>query len=492
MEQQPSKIIDFVVSKVQHSAPLKIPLCIDLDGTLVNTDTLWELFLLLCKKNPFYAFVCLFSLAKGKQVFKAKVAENVNFSASELPYNHRFIEYLKAEKQRGRKLILITGSHQSIAQAIANHLGIFDEVHGSNLHSNLIGSTKEAYLVQMFGAKNFLYAGNSKDDLKVWNSSYGGIAVNASKRLLAKANGVCKVLQVFPSQSRQLVSVVKAMRVYQWVKNILIFLPLFAAHRIDDIELFLKLLWAFFAFSFCASSVYLLNDLLDLSSDRKHPLKKRRPFAAGNLSIKFGIFFSPVLLAIGLAIAFQVSLAFGLMILGYYVLTCAYSFKLKELLLIDVIVLTVLYNWRVLSGALATEISLSPWLLGFVSFLFYSLALAKRSSELQLMLKHRKKKSGGRSYITEDLNQINMLGSSSGLLAVLILALYINSSKIQLLYSHPYLLWPVCLAVLYWISRVWLITGRGKMHQDPIVFALKDPSSYVVGFFTLTLALLAI
>ena len=492
MEQQPSNILDFVVSKVQHSVPLNVPLCVDLDGTLVNTDTLWELFLLRCKKNPIAAFFSLFLLFKGKQFFKAELADKTQLEAAYLPYNHRFIEYLKAEKQRGRKLILVTGSHQSVAQAVADHLGIFDEVHGSNLHSNLIGSSKEAYLVNLIGAKRFLYAGNSKDDLNVWRSCYGGIAVNTSARLLVKAKGACNILQVFSPRKSQLVAMIKAMRVYQWVKNILIFLPLLAAHKVDDLSLFLKLASAFFAFSLCASSVYLLNDLLDLNADRKHPLKRRRPFAAGTLSVKIGFFLGPVLLGLGMSIAFNISIPFGLMILGYYVLTCAYSFKLKELLLIDVLVLTILYNWRVLSGALATSISLSPWLLGFVSFLFYSLALAKRSSELQLMLKHNKKKPGGRSYIIDDLNLINMLGSGSGLLAVLILALYINSSKIQLLYSHPYLLWPVCFAMLYWISRVWLLTGRGKMHQDPIVFALKDPSSYVVGFFTLVLAILAV
>ncbi|NRA43865.1 MAG: UbiA family prenyltransferase [Oligoflexales bacterium] len=480
------------MSKVQHSVPLKVPLCIDLDGTLVNTDTLWESFLLLCKKNPFSAFLSLFTIFKGKQFFKAELAEKVAFDPANLPYNHRFIEYLKAEKQRGRRLILITGSHQSIAQAVADHLKIFDEVHGSNLHSNLIGVSKEAYLVNLIGEKEFLYAGNSKDDLKVWRSSYGGIAVNTPPRLLVKAKSACSILHEFSSQANPLLSVFKAMRVYQWVKNILIFLPLLAAHKVDQIDLVIKLGFAFLAFSLCASSVYLLNDLLDLSADRKHPLKRRRPFAAGTLSIKFGVLFSPILLGLGLSIAFNISLSFGLMILGYYGFTCAYSFKLKELLLIDVLVLTILYNWRVLSGALATEISLSPWLLGFVSFLFYSLAFAKRSSELQLMLKHKKKKPGGRSYIIDDLNLINMLGSGSGLLAVLILALYINSSKIQLLYSHPFLLWPVCFAMLYWISRVWLLTGRGKMHQDPIVFALKDPSSYVVGFFTLVLAILAV
>ncbi|MFK7823248.1 MAG: UbiA family prenyltransferase [Oligoflexales bacterium] len=492
MEQQPSNILDFVASKVQHSVPLEVPLCVDLDGTLVNTDTLWESFLLLCKKNLVTAFLSLFYIVKGKQFFKANIANKIHLDPNILPYNHRFIEYLKAEQMQGRRLILITGSHQSIAQSVAAHLGIFDEVHGSNLHSNLIGANKEEYLVSLIGEKKFLYAGNSNDDLKVWRSSYGGIAVNTSTRLLNTAKASCTIFQVFPSSKNPILSLIKAMRVYQWVKNLLIFLPLLAAHKVDNFDLFFRLVWAFLAFSFCASSVYLLNDLLDLPSDRKHPLKRRRPFAAGHLSVKFGIFFSPLLLGLGLSIAFNISGAFGVMILGYYALTCAYSFKLKELLLIDVLVLTILYNWRVLSGAIATGISLSPWLLGFVSFLFYSLALAKRSSELQLMLKINKKKPGGRSYIIDDLNLINMLGSASGLLAVLILALYINSSKIQLLYAKPYLLWPVCFAMLYWISRVWLLTGRGKMHQDPIVFALKDPSSYVVGLFTLVMAILAV
>ena len=492
MEQQPSNILDFVASKVQDSVPVTIPLCVDLDGTLVNTDTLWESFLQLCKKNPIVAFLSLFYIFKGKQYFKANIANKVHLDPTCLPYNHRFMEYLKAERMQGRKLILITGTYQSIAQSVADHLGIFDEVHGTNLHTNLIGVNKEDYLVNLIGEKKFLYAGNSHDDLKVWRSSYGGIAVNTSAKLLKLAKENCTIFQVFSASKNKFSSLIKAMRIYQWVKNTLIFLPLFAAHRVDEFDLSFKLVWAFFAFSFCASSVYLLNDLLDLTADRKHPLKRRRPFAAGHLSLKFGIFFSPVLLVVGVAIAFKISAGFGLMILGYYALTCAYSFKLKELLLIDVLVLTILYNWRVLSGALATGISLSPWLLGFMSFLFYSLALAKRSSELQLMLKHNKKKPGGRSYIIDDLNLINMLGSASGLLAVLILALYINSSKIQLLYSKPYLLWPVCFAMLYWISRVWLITGRGKMHQDPIVFALKDPSSYWVGLFSFVLAILAV
>lgn len=279
----------------------------------------------------------------------------------------------------------------------------------------------------------------------------------------------------------------KAMRVHQWVKNILIFVPLLMAYQVNDPVLVARAVGAFLAFSLMASGTYLFNDLMDLEADRQHPTKRNRPFASGALSVKVGYVLTPVLVLSGLALGWLISPAFLLVLLGYTVITLTYSLRLKKMVLVDVLLLAGLYTWRIFAGGIATGVPLSAWLLAFSTFMFFSLALLKRTSELLEMRAIGELKASGRGYHVDDLSQLMIFGSTSGYISVLVLALYINSESVRALYQRPETLWLICPLILFWVSRVWLIGHRGQMHSDPIVFALKDRSSYAVGAIVLSL-----
>lgn len=274
------------------------------------------------------------------------------------------------------------------------------------------------------------------------------------------------------------VLVAKAVRVHQWAKNALIFAPLVFAHRLGETALVLQALLAFAAFTLVASSVYLVNDLLDLESDRRHPDNRRRPFASGELPLTYGYALTPLLLGGGLALAAFQSWAFFAVVAGYYGITLAYSLKLKRVVLADVMILAFLYAWRVFAGAVATGIDLTHWFLACFGFLFFSLALVKRCSELILTAKHGLAENARRGYLVSDLGQLVNIGTASGYIAVLVLALYISSDVGTKSYKHPELLWLVCPLLLYWVSRMWLMAHRGDMTSDPLVFSLKDKVSW--------------
>jgi 4-hydroxybenzoate polyprenyltransferase len=282
----------------------------------------------------------------------------------------------------------------------------------------------------------------------------------------------------------------KAMRVHQWVKNILIFVPLLMAFQILDVNLAIRAAGAFIAFSLMASGTYLFNDLMDLEADRAHPTKRHRPFASGALSVRWGQVLIPALVGAGLVIGWFLSVPFLIVLVGYTIITLTYSLRLKRLVLVDVLVLAGLYTWRIFAGAIAAGVALSAWLLAFSMFMFFSLALLKRTSELLEMRAEGKLKASGRGYHVDDLSQLTIFGSTSGYISVLVLALYINSDAVRALYHRPEALWLICPLILYWVSRVWLIGHRGQMHSDPIVFALKDRVSYGVG--AIVVGLLAI
>lgn len=286
-------------------------------------------------------------------------------------------------------------------------------------------------------------------------------------------------------------SFLKAIRIHQWSKNILVFVPLLTAHKLSDPHLFLKALDAFLAFSLCASGVYLLNDLVDLDSDRRHPKKKNRPFAAGDLSLITGKILIPCFFAASLLIAFRVESHVALLLLLYAVLTTAYSLSLKKIALIDVMILATLYTIRLFTGAMATGVPISHWLLAFSMFFFLNLAFVKRFSELHLLHVADSEVGIGRGYMGKDLGLISDLGTSSGYVSVVILALYVQSETISELYRRSQLLWLLCPLFLYWISRIWLMTRRGLMHDDPILFAIRDKVSYVVGLLLVLVVLFA-
>ncbi len=458
-----------------------LPLIIDLDGTLIHTDMLHESALRTLRDKPVEVLRIPFLLARGKAVLKRRLAQHGEFDAASLPYNTALLEWLRQERSSGRKLILCTASDQSIANAIADHLGVFDEVMASDGTVNLAGKNKADALVQRFGQAGYDYAGNSHADLPVWRSARRAVVVNAPPDLARRAANCCEVERSFAAPGAGFTAWRRVLRVHQWLKNLLLFVPLFAAHQFTDPANWMPLLLAFIAFSLCASSVYIANDLLDLESDRQHPRKRNRPFASGQVPAWQGVLCAPLLLAASAAVAWQVGGGFFAWLSGYFLLTCAYSWLLKRLMLVDCVTLALLYTLRIIAGAAALSMPLSFWLLAFSVFLFLSLAFVKRYAELQVQVLHGKKKAHGRGYYTTDAPLIQMLGVCAGYAALVVLALYLNSESVVMLYRTPEIVWGAVPVMLFWVSWMWMQAHRGHMHDDPLVFAVKDKASLFAG-----------
>lgn len=456
-----------------------LPLIVDLDGTLVHTDMLHESVLKVVGNNPLSALCIPYWLLCGKALLKERLAHRAHVDPSTLPYNQDLLYWLNSQRTQERKLILCTASDLLIATAIANHLGVFDEVMASDGKTNLSGRLKANALEARFGVAGFDYVGNSRADLAVWKRARRAIVVNASADLTQKARQHCEVEHVFPAPRRTFKTLGRILRVHQWLKNILLFIPVIAAHQIMDMSTWTTLLIAFCAFSLCASSVYVTNDLLDLEHDRQHPRKCKRAFASGAVPAWVGIVLAPLLLLISLAVSFLVSSSFFICLMVYFFATCAYSWGLKRLVLIDCLTLAMLYTMRIIAGAVAAGLSLSFWLLAFSVFLFLSLAFVKRYAEFAGQT--RNNKLHGRGYLTTDAPLVQSLGITAGYLSILVLALYLNSQEILVLYKTPELIWATVPILLYWISWMWLQAHRGKMHDDPLIYAVKDKASLLTG-----------
>lgn len=458
------------------------PLVVDLDGTLIRSDVLLETGFAFLTRAPHRFYEPMLWLARGgKAGLKQALAERVDLDVAALPYDADVLRWLHEERAQGRSLVLATASHQRYANEIATYIGLFDKTFATRDGVNLSASRKRDALVAEFGAKGFDYAGNSHDDVPVWEASERAYVVNPHAGVERAARRHGNVERVIDMRPGTLKVWAKALRVHQWLKNLLIFLPLLAAHQLSSPAQMLDALLAFLAFSLCASSVYLLNDLLDLNDDRHHPSKRNRPLASGALSLTWGIALFPVLLALAFGISLTaLPLRFTAILLGYYALTLAYSMYLKRRVMLDVVALAALYTTRIIAGTMATHTHLTFWLLAFSMFMFLSLALVKRYAELHSMQTRGIAKTRGRGYVSDDLPLISSLGSASGYLAVLVLALYIQDKNTMMLYRHPQLIWLGCPLLLYWISRTWLIAHRGLMHDDPIVFAARDKVSLAV------------
>lgn len=458
-----------------------LPLAVDLDGTLIKTDLLIEAVMQLAKESPASLLKLPFWLLKGKAAFKHEIFSRVDIDVETLPYNAEFMAYLKREHAQGRKILLTTATSRKAAEKVAAHVGIFAEVLASDEKVNLAGTRKAEALTAHFGEKRFAYAGNDHVDVAVWKASGEAHIVNPSPGLTrARVEAVCPVEAVYEDRKSRIKLILKAMRVHQWAKNVLIFAPALFAHRILEPQILIAIITAFFAFTFTSSSVYLLNDLLDLDSDRRHLDKKRRPFASGDLPLHFGLLLTPLLFVLGMGIAATLGMKFLGVLLGYYVVTLAYSLRLKEVVLADVLILAFLYAWRVFAGSVATDIKLSSWFLAFFGFLFLSLALVKRVGELILTQKNAGMENKRRGYRVADLTQLISFGSSSGYISVLVLCLYANAEQNSGSYARPEVIWFVCPFLLYWVSRMWLKAHRGEMHSDPLVYSLKDRASYII------------
>jgi 4-hydroxybenzoate polyprenyltransferase len=318
-------------------------------------------------------------------------------------------------------------------------------------------------------------------DLRIWPHARRALLVSPAPGVQSAFTDARKIDKVFEGGGGRVVDYVRAMRLHQWVKNILVFAVLIASHQASNLQLFLQCLTAFVAFGLVASSAYVLNDLLDLTADRRHPRKRARPIPAARISIIAALWMVALLLAGGVAIALLLPPLFLVCLAVYYTGTLAYSFKLKNFAILDVCTLAALYTLRIIAGAAAIDTQLSFWLLAFSMFMFLSLALVKRYSELTVVAHQGRGSATGRGYQVSDLTVLQALGVSSAMAAVLVLALYVNNPEITKLYSRPEAIWLLCPLFLYWIARIWMITHRGDMHDDPIVFTFGDATSLLIG-----------
>lgn len=469
--------------------PLSGVLCVDLDGTLISGDVSFESLLMFLKQNPINILPAIVWLMRGRAYFKRQIALRVRIDPSTLPYREDFLAYLRKRKQAGCRLILVTASDQIYADAIQNETRLFAEVHGSDGFTNLSGRRKGEFIAAHHPGCG--YAGNSRADLAVWKMCGEAIAVGASDAVIRKLKTITIPSEVFPADRLRIPDLLQLLRVHQWAKNLIIFFPLIAAHKIFQIEDVIKAAFAFAAFSLMASAVYILNDLMDIEADRAHPKKRLRPGASGRISIPHAFLAAFALAAASVVLALGADPPLIAVLAGYFALTSAYTLFLKKIAIVDVLSLAILYTVRLIAGHAAAGIAFSPWLLTFSMFIFFSLALVKRYSELYELPASGPVEVKGRGYIRDDLWIVSMLGVGSGLISVLVMALYVTSDTVQTLYVRPYVLLMLCPVLLFWIARVWMLAHRGLLDDDPVFFALKDPASYLSAAACALIMLLA-
>lgn len=454
-------------------------LCVDLDGTLIRGDLLWECILVLLKTQPALLFLVPFWLLRGRAFLKQQLAVSSRLDAGRLPYRGEIIDLIQREKAAGRRVALVTAADRSLAESVARYLDLFDEVHASDGQRNLRGATKAAFLAAYFAGPGFEYVGDSADDLEVWRYATAAYVVGSPARV-KQASAFTVVKARIPEEPQSFRTWTNAIRGHHWAKNLLLFLPLFLSHNITVAPM-VRTSAGFVLYGLCASGLYILNDLLDLHSDREHPWKKERPFAAGRISIPQGLMASFALLSVSLGAGFFLDLRFGLALLGYAAVTMLYSLYLKKIALLDVFVLSSFYSFRILAGALISSIPLSQWFLAFSMFFFLSLAMAKRYSELLHARGLVTSGRSGRGYRAEDRELLLSLGVGSGFSAVVILSLYVHGADVRVLYSSPEYLFLLCPVVLYWLARTWLQAHRGELKEDPVTLAIRDRASYAVA-----------
>lgn len=457
-----------------HDAP-NTPeiLAVDLDGTLVRSDLTYESFWSAFAQNWIVPFLAVRRLWEGRPALKRQLAELSKVNVATLPYDDEVLGYVRHWRTGGGRTALVTASHQMFATKIADYLGEFDEAYGTSGTSNLKGSRKAAFLAEKFGEGRFAYLGDSPADLPVWEKASKAITVRTRTALRARVDAVNGNAEHLSTTRAAPIIYLEALRPHQWLKNLLVFVPMLVAHQFTAAT-FIQSLCAFISFCLVASSVYVLNDLLDLSADRAHPRKRKRPLASGALPISHGTFLAPLVFLAGIAIALSVSGRFAGIMLAYFAASIAYSIHLKRRLVIDICVLAGLYALRLVAGGVATQISLSVWLLAFSIFFFFSLAAIKRQAELVDGVASGQVTIHGRGYRPGDVSLVASMAAAAGYVSVLVMALYVDSPAVLALYSKPQALWGICLVLLYWISRMVMVTHRGRMHDDPIVYAVRD------------------
>ena len=453
------------------------PLVVDLDGTLLVGDLLAESASDLLTHHPLLALGALRSLRRGRNHLKRFLADHTAVDTEVLPLNEPLLAWLQAEREGGRQLVLASAGEERLVTAVARRLGIFDLVIGTTEEVNLKGEAKRDVLVARYGESGYDYVGNEPADVAVWRSAAVGHVVG-DEALARRAAEVTEMGRRFPRPRAGVGAAARALRPQQWVKNALVLVPLIAAQMLGDAQAVGRALVAVLAFCLVSSAVYVLNDLADVSHDRRHPRKQRRPFASGELGLSFGWGLWPVLGIAGLALSALLPGLFVVTTVGYFALAVAYTFWAKGHAVVDVITLGGLYTLRIVAGAAAIAAPLSNWLLTFSMLFFLSLALIKRVGELT-----RLRASGadvrGRGYETDDLELLSSYGVATSVGSVVVFGLYLNDPKTSELYATPALLWPTVPVLLAWLMRSWLLAHRGQIGEDPILYALSERASWV-------------
>lgn len=454
-------------------------LCVDVDGTLLRTDLLFESFLYLVKQKPWLLLAAPFWLIHGKAYLKQQLARRTSLASVQFPLDQKLLQFLKAESETGRRLILCSGSDEYLVNKVAGQLDFPVEIIASDGAVNLVGKKKAQALVERFGSRGFDYVGNASEDLPVWDQARHAILVNAAPQVREAAQEQGNVTLVLPRTTIAISAMFRALRTHQWVKNTLVCIPLITSHKLFHADLIVNAAVAFLSMSFCASSVYIMNDLSDIGADRKHHSKRNRPFASGELSIPAGLLMAPILLALGVTLSLFLPPMATVILLAYIASSAVYTFWLKRKLLADVITLSLLYTLRIVEGGTATSILVSPWLLAFSVFLFSSLAFSKRVAEMLRADAGNCDRIAGRGYLIVDTSTLANLGAVTGYLACLVLTFYINSGTVSILYPHPGWLWLLLPLLLNWIGRIWVVTMRGRMSDDPITYLSKDLGTHL-------------
>lgn len=469
---------------------LSITLVVDLDGTLTPVDTLHESLARLLRRQPLQVLQAPLWLAAGRAGFKNAVAQRLRLDPGALPWNQPLLDYLREQKAAGRRLVLATAAHRQIADDVAAHLGLFDAVLATDDGHNLKGEAKLAAIRAQEGER-FAYAGDSTADLPVWAGAQAAIVVGGTPQRLAQVQAGTPLERHFERPAGGWAAWLKALRVHQWAKNALLFVPLITAWPASMLVALGQLLLAFLAFSLVASATYVVNDLGDLDNDRAHPRKRLRPLASGALPVLQVLAVALALLLLGFAMALALSPAFALALAVYLVLTTAYSAALKRYVLLDVLALGLLYTIRIIAGAVAIQVAVSSWLLVFSAFIFFSLALVKRCAELVLYRQQGRTASSGRDYRVDDLVVLWPMGVGASLSAVVVFGLFVSAPETLARYATPGLLWITAAGLLYWLGRLWIKTSRGEMHDDPVVYALRDRGSRLTVLAMVAAALAA-
>ena len=453
-----------------------MPLIVDLDGTLLRTDSLIESIFALARMKPLAVFKLPLWLMKGRAHLKQRLASMVTPDVHWLPYRPELMDFLREQKRLGRSLILATAADDKVAQAINREVGLFDRVFASDGIVNLSGERKRDRLVAAFGLKGFDYIGNDVHDESVWRAARRALLTSPSPRLARRVAETTPIERTFGGRGPRWQDYLNALRPPHWTKNVLVFVPLAAVHRIFEVPLLGRASLAFVAFNLCASGLYLLNDLLDLPADRRHPHKKERMLASGRIRLGHALAMMPILLIVAFVIAWHLSMGFAAVLALYAAVMIGYSLRLKDIALVDVLVLAGGYALRVAAGAVAVDIRISAWLLTLCVFLFFSLALIKRYAELVVLesAAARAAQAHARGYLSGDKGILLAQGIASGYLAVMVLALYTNTEISQRLYARHDYFWGICVLLLYWISYLWLMATRARIVGDPVMFALSD------------------